>query len=55
MNGRRQWVLFTRAYVSLKSKPADSAHGLAVINLIERQNVQKQNFFYISRDNVGTE
>ena len=44
-NGRRQRLLFTRAYISLKSKPGDSARGLTVSNLKERQRVQKQSFF----------
>ena len=47
-NGRRQGILFTPAYTSLKSKPADSARGLAVSNMRERQRVQKQSFFSIS-------
>ena len=47
-NGRRQRLLFTCAYISLKSKPADSARGLAVSNMRERQRVQKQSFFSIS-------
>ena len=46
---------FKCAQVSLKSKPADSASGLAVSTLRVRQSVQKQSFFYISRDNLGPE
>ena len=40
MDGGRGY--FLHAYISLKSKPADSARSLAVSNLRERQRVQKQ-------------
>ena len=43
-NGRRQRLLFTRVYISLKSNLADSARCLAVSNLRERQRVQKESF-----------
>ena len=52
-NGRRQKLLFTRVYISLESKPAESARGLRVSSLREREKVQKQNFSYILRDNLG--
>ena len=35
-NGRRQRLLFPRAYIALKSKPAGSVLGLAVSNLRDR-------------------
>ena len=39
-NGRRQRLLFTRANISLTSKPAESARGHAVSNLRESQKVR---------------
>ena len=52
-NGRRQRLLFTRVYISLKSNLADSARCLAVSNLRERQRVQKLFDHDIFRDNMG--
>ena len=39
-------TFYTCVRISLKGKPADSARGLAVSNLRERQMVHKQNFFF---------
>ena len=53
----REWTeagaTFYTLYISLKSNPADSARGLAVSNLRERQREQKQSFFDISRERMG--